>query len=278
MIRLDGIAALLSEDTLNQLDAAPLTENESSPDDFLSGLEAQFSEIEQSTNEQEQVGEIDPFAPTNLLDQEVAARRAQLSTPSFNQEAANGEEQLPTTFNQEPASNSARVPRKNTGRGTLERALQKVADIEGGLNTRKDETGGGSNHGVTLATLRSLRPGATMKDLKALTEPEAIDIFRTEFVNKPGIDRLPNVVQAEMVALSVNAGPRAAIKALQRGIGVTANGVIGPSTVAAAGKLTNAQIKSIVDNFYRDLVARIPAKKVHLKGWLNRSAIVNSID
>jgi murein L,D-transpeptidase YcbB/YkuD len=262
MIRLDGIASLLSEDTINQLDAAPLTENESSPDDFFSGLEAQFSEVEQSTNEQEQAGEIDPFAPTNLLDQEVAARRAQLSTP---------------TFNQEPTSNVVRGSGDNMTRRTVETALQKVAGIEGGYSNHPNDTGGPTNHGVTLKTLQGLKPGATLGDLKALDKAEAMDIFREEYVDKPGIHKLPDIVQAEMVALSVNAGPRGAIKALQKGMGLTADGVLGPATVAAASNLTNDQIKDIVDNFYRAIVARNPSQKVFLKGWLNRSAIVNSI-
>lgn len=160
---------------------------------------------------------------------------------------------------------------------TLKTALDKVAQFEGGYVKDPQEGGGEANHGITLSFLRSVRPGATSNDLRSLTKEEARQMFDTHFIRKPGIDKLPDVAQAEMVGLSINAGPKAAIKVLQRAAGVKADGVIGPKTIEAVKRLSNEQIGRAVDDFYINLVERVPKNRRFLKGWLNRSKGLNAI-
>lgn len=160
---------------------------------------------------------------------------------------------------------------------TINAALDKVAGIEGGYVNDPSDSGGETNHGVTLKFLKSVQPGATSADLKALDKAQARALFDQHFVKAPGIHRLPDVAQAEAVALSINAGPTAAIKVLQRAAGVEADGKIGPGTIAAVKKLSNDQIKAAVDGFYQRIVDRDPSQKRFLKGWLNRSATISSI-
>lgn len=160
---------------------------------------------------------------------------------------------------------------------TIDAALNQVQLIEGGYSDDPRDPGGPTNHGVTLKFLKQVRPGATLDDLKALTKDEARSLFREEFVMKPGIDRLPDRVQAEAIGLSINAGPSRAVKVLQAAAGVEADGKVGPKTIAALEKLSDAQVKAAVDDFYRDLVQRRPDLQPFLKGWLNRSAALASI-
>ncbi len=160
---------------------------------------------------------------------------------------------------------------------TILRALDAVGAVEGGYVNDPDDPGGETNHGVTIGFLKSIRPGSGSDDLKRLTKEEARSIFYSHFVVLPGIHRLPDVVQAEMVGLSVNAGPKAAIKVLQQICGSVVDGSIGPNTIRAAQGVSNEDIKRAVDGFYHDVVARRPTSAKYIKGWLRRSQMMNQI-
>lgn len=160
---------------------------------------------------------------------------------------------------------------------TINATLDKVGVIEGGYVNNPNDRGGETNHGVTLRFLQSVQPGATSADLKGLTKDKARKLFDEHFVRRPGFDQLPDVVQAEAVALGINAGIPRAIKVLQKAAGVKQDGHLGPETLAAVKGLSNEEIKQAVDQYYIDLVERNPSQRQFLKGWLNRSASISSI-
>lgn len=160
---------------------------------------------------------------------------------------------------------------------TINAALDKVAVFEGGYVNDPADSGGETNHGVTLKFLQSVQPEATSADLKKLTKADARQLFRTHFVDKPQLNLLPDVAQAEAIGLSINAGPRRAIKVLQGAAGVAQDGKLGPETIRAVGKLSNEDIKKAVDGFYTRLAEAEPKNKKFLKGWLNRSAGLSGI-
>lgn len=73
----------------------------------------------------------------------------------------------------------------------------------------------------------------------------------------------------------INCGQTQAVRFLQRALGLTADGVLGPKTIAAmqgAGEGRNLAVKltGLRVRFYRDLVAAKPDKARWLNGWLNR--------
>lgn len=160
---------------------------------------------------------------------------------------------------------------------TINAALDKVQAIEGGLVNDPVDPGGLTNRGVTLKFLQSVRPEATEKDLRALTAEDARGLFRQEFVDKVGIDRLPDRVQAEAIGLAINAGPARAIRVLQAAAGAKDDGKVGPKTIEALKGLTDAQVKAAVDDYYISLVERKPELSKFLRGWLNRSASLASV-
>ncbi len=160
---------------------------------------------------------------------------------------------------------------------TINAALDAVAKFEGGYVNDPADPGGETNKGVTLRVLQEVQPGATSADLKKLTSEAARRIFYTRYVDQPGLDKLPDVIQAEAIGLSINAGPDRAIKVLQKAAGVEPDGKLGPATLTAVKKLDNAAVKEAVDNFYIHLVEQKPQLKKFLKGWLNRSAGLNAI-
>ena len=180
--------------------------------------------------------------------------------------------------------------------------MQSVKDIareivarEGGFVDDTDDPGGATNHGVTIHTMRRLgldRTGdgrVTAEDVRALTAGEAEAIFIEHYFQRPGIGRLPEMLQASVFDMYVNAGANA-VKILQRllrdfGQAVAVDGVIGPQTVAAARAAAEAAPAHLADaygiarrDYYLALADGRPASRKYARtraggkgGWITRA-------
>jgi Glycosyl hydrolase 108/Predicted Peptidoglycan domain len=117
----------------------------------------------------------------------------------------------------------------------FEACMQLIFRVEGGFSDDRDDPGGATNFGITLKTLRAWKnnDSLTVEDIKALTQNQAKEIYRTEYWNRMQCGRLPTGLDLEVFDFGVNAGPGTAVKALQKIIGVTEDGSIGPITLAA---------------------------------------------
>lgn len=172
---------------------------------------------------------------------------------------------------------------------SIEEIARAIVAREGGYVNDPDDPGGPTKYGVTLATLRGLRSGATLADLKRLTRDEAVTIFIDRYFRAPRIDLLPEVLQPAVFDMQVNAG-RAAISILQdllseMGEPVAADGVIGPATAAAAARAWEASGGLLVDaygiarrNWYYALADRRPSSRKYARsrdggkgGWIRRA-------
>lgn len=115
---------------------------------------------------------------------------------------------------------------------------------EGGWSDRADDPGGATNQGVTLATFREFtnNPAADAGDLAGMTDPMRDDIYRWMFWRPIVGDALPAGVDLCVFDFAVNAGPGRSAKVMQEALGVTADGAIGPITLAAASATDPAQL------------------------------------
>ena len=173
-----------------------------------------------------------------------------------------------------------------------------VSDIlrrEGGYVNDPDDSGGATNHGVTIHTMRRLGidvdgdGDVDVNDVRKLTRDRAAAIFREHYFVKPGIAALPEVLQASVFDMYVNAGG-AAVKILQRllaefGFPVTVDGALGPKTVAAANKAFAVAPNHLADaygiarrNYYYDLADHRTTSRKYVRrkdggkgGWITRA-------
>ena len=156
-----------------------------------------------------------------------------------------------------------------------------------------DDAGGPSRFGVSLREMRRL--GGLIGDIdndgdvdadhvRALTELQALDFYRTHFWDTGGYCRIESQWVAEKIFdLAVNVGPRQAHKMLQRacraGNGLVRypidDGILGPVTIAAVNALDADMLvpalRSEAAGFYRLLVALNPRHAKYLTGWLARA-------
>ena len=130
---------------------------------------------------------------------------------------------------------------------TVAEIAEEIVAREGGYVNDPSDPGGATNYGVTLGTMRALRRdlngdgSVDVADVKGLAKAEAVQIFIRHYYERPGLAALPPEVQAPLFDMYVNAGANA-VKVLQRllagrGYVCTADGQIGPHTVAAAATM-----------------------------------------
>jgi lysozyme family protein len=172
---------------------------------------------------------------------------------------------------------------------------KEIVAREGGFVDDPDDPGGATNHGVTIHTLRRLgidltRDGRVdVADVRALTQAQAEEIFVEYYFRRPGLGGLPDVLQASVFDMYVNAGANA-VTVLQRlladmGFACTADGMIGPQTLRAAQMAVEAAPGHLADayaiarrNYYYKLGDARPASRKYARkrdggkgGWITRA-------
>ena len=179
---------------------------------------------------------------------------------------------------------------------------EQIGRWEGKYQADPDDSGNFSSDGRNLGTMRGVTPGAladfldvpdtrlTVEDMLAVTHERAVEIGYWGYVDGPDFDRLPrNRLTEFYVDWGWGSGPITAVRELQKLIGTTPDGVIGPLTIAAfdrfveAARYTyrgepfdglNAALHHAVDRRVEDLrgiAARKPRKRKFLDGWLRRA-------
>lgn len=126
-------------------------------------------------------------------------------------------------------------------------------------------------------------------DVRALTRAQAVEIYLEHYFQRPGIAALPEVIQASVFDMCVNAGGNA-VKILQRlltnmGQPCEVDGEIGPQTIRAAQLAHDAAPAHLADaygiarrNYYYALADKRPASRKFVRrrdggkgGWITRA-------
>ncbi len=150
---------------------------------------------------------------------------------------------------------------------------------EGGYVNDKDDLGGATNKGITLATFRSVYGSdKKVKDLKAMTDQQWQHIFKTLFWDAWKADRINDQNVANILVDWVWASGAYGIKIPQKLLGVAIDGIVGAKTIAAVnardGKALFNELKEERIAFIDRICRTRPQNKKFKKGWLNR---INSL-
>jgi lysozyme family protein len=152
-------------------------------------------------------------------------------------------------------------------------ALNAILKHEGGFVNHPKDPGGMTNLGVTKKVWEAY-VGRTVdeKAMRALTPEIVSPMYRKNYWDAVKADDLPDGLDYLMFDFAINAGPGRAIKTMQKAIGATPDGAIGPKTMQALkdanqGELV-AKFSAEKEAFYRSL----PTFATFGKGWLRRVA------
>lgn len=154
--------------------------------------------------------------------------------------------------------------------------IARTIGREGGFVDDPDDPGGATNRGITLTLLTKFlgRP-ATVDELVHLSENQTRMIYLQIFVKDTNLEALGSEALMEtMFDWMVNSGPEHAIAALQRQLGVAADGILGHDTAAVANTKdgTRLSLRLLAARTRADAhwVAAKPVRIKFLEGLVNR--------
>jgi lysozyme family protein len=160
----------------------------------------------------------------------------------------------------------------------FDRCLAEVLRLEGGYVDDPRDGGGPTKYGVTQATLSEAvgRP-ATAADVAALTPAQAGDIYRRRYWAPTRCGELAAGLDLVVFDAAVNMGPGTAARLVQTALGVTADGVMGPQTLARAAETPAAVIIRSAVNLRRRRYRALAGFAAFGAGWLRRADAVESL-
>lgn len=142
-------------------------------------------------------------------------------------------------------------------------SLAAVLVHEGGYSNHPSDPGGPTMKGVIKRVYDGYRreKGLPTRDVREITDAELQEIYKRRYWDLVQGDRLPTGLDYVVFDGAVNSGPAQATKWLQRALGVPADGVLGPSTLAAVDAIQD------VDAIVADVQARRLAMLKALSTW-----------
>lgn len=155
-------------------------------------------------------------------------------------------------------------------------AIEVVLSHEGGYVNDPADPGGETKFGICKRSYPYL-------DIRNLTREQAIEIYRRDWWERYGYERIKELdVATKVFDLAVNMGASSAHRCLQRALHacgqrhVVIDGIIGPQTIAACNQVTPPAallvgLRAEAAAHYRQLIARNETLKRFEKGWLNRA-------
>lgn len=155
------------------------------------------------------------------------------------------------------------------------RAVEVVLKHEGGYVDNPADPGGETKFGISKRSYPTV-------DIKNLTLEQAADIYRRDWWDKYRYGEIKDLAVATKVFdLSVNMGPSAAHRILQRAVNFVSaaelkvDGILGPLTLAAVNAADPEKVLQMMRykaaEYYHALAKRSAESRVFLLGWLNRA-------
>ena len=158
----------------------------------------------------------------------------------------------------------------------FERCEALLVTLEGGYVNAKLDKGGPTNMGVTLAALNDWRGrSCTANDVRCLGAAEVKALYRAVYWAAVQGDALPAGVDLIVFDAAVNCGRGRAVTFLQVGLGMLADGALGPKTLAALS--VTVDVVALVERIRRARAAYYASLKTYPTfgtGWNRRLATV----
>lgn len=147
----------------------------------------------------------------------------------------------------------------------FEQAFERVLGHEGGYVNDPRDPGGETSFGIS----RRAYPG---EDIAGMTVERARELYRRDYWGPAGCGQVPDALRFELFDMAVNAGVRAAVKALQTAAGADPDGVLGPQTLRRVAMMDPAAALRRLQGARLDAYTRAKAWPAFGAGWVRRVA------
>ena len=151
-------------------------------------------------------------------------------------------------------------------------SLEMLLEHEGGFVNHPDDPGGITNLGVTKKVYEDwVEREVSEQEMRDLAKEDVALIYKRNYWDRCKCNSLDSGLDFAVFDWAVNSGKSRASKALQRIVGVEADGGIGPMTLQAVAEVEPEEIIKqmhyVRDKFYRSL----DTFEVFGKGWVRRN-------
>lgn len=160
-------------------------------------------------------------------------------------------------------------------RSNFPAALKELLIHEGGYVNHPKDPGGRTNLGVTQRVYEDwVKHPVDEKIMRSLTVDHVRALYKANYWDAVKGDDLPIGLDLCVFDFAVNAGVRRGARYLQRLVGATPDGVVGPATIAAVRRYVRENSLADAINAYQD--ARVDYYKqlktfpTFGRGWLRR--------
>tara|TARA_R110002124_G_scaffold261764_3_gene427713 strand:+ start:135 stop:644 length:510 start_codon:yes stop_codon:yes gene_type:complete len=154
----------------------------------------------------------------------------------------------------------------------FEKCLLLLLSHEGGFVDHPKDPGGMTNLGVTKKVYdKWLGHESTEKEMRSLTPADVSIIYKNNYWDKVRGDDLPSGLDWCAFDWAVNSGSGRPAKAIQKAVGATADGAIGPMTLQA---VADKDPKNIIESVYhtrQKFYEGLKTFETFGRGWTRRN-------
>ena len=156
-------------------------------------------------------------------------------------------------------------------KNNYETCIALVLKHEGGYVNNPKDPGGATNLGVTKKVWEEwVGKPVSLDEMKALTVKDVTPLYKAQYWDRVRGDDLPAGVDYAVMDVAVNSGVVRAAKFLQAALGLTADGIIGPATLAAAEAANPRQLVTDICDKRLAFMQALPIWSTFGKGWQRR--------
>lgn len=148
---------------------------------------------------------------------------------------------------------------------TFDEAFERLLGHEGGLVNDPKDPGGLTKYGVSQRAY----PG---EDIAGMTLERAKTIYLRDYWGPAGCDAVPDGVKFDLFDMAVNSGVKAAVRTMQKVVGETEDGVLGPRTIQAVQSMPAARLVARFNGARLMYMADLTNWPAHGRGWCRRIA------
>jgi lysozyme family protein len=146
-----------------------------------------------------------------------------------------------------------------------EEAFERLIGHEGGYVNDPRDPGGETKFGIS----RRAYPG---EDIAGMTLERARQLYARDYWGPAGCDAVPPGIKFHLFDAAVNSGVTTAVRILQRAVGETADGIIGPRTLHAVQSMRPDRLVARFNGYRLELLASLPTWSTFGRGWARRIA------
>ena len=154
----------------------------------------------------------------------------------------------------------------------FDKCLKMLLSHEGGFVNHPEDPGGITNLGVTKKVYDEWTGReSTEQEMRDLTPEDVAPIYKKNYWARVKGDSLPSGLDWACFDWAVNSGSGRPAKAVQRAVGATADGAIGPATLGLIMEKDPKFIIEYVHDVRQDFYKSLKTFETFGRGWTRRN-------